>query len=155
MQGLSMYYPCSSFSLSNSHRHLANADVIANMKSKIILHQHFLAHIICSATSKLSKLNQRKISITKQICVYYIFQYILKIFSYIYMLYSLSLANYKQMRKCNRLYWSLLFACFFSVDVQGVSQQFPISVVRPKLGILRALEQGGLGALRAVWLFGT
>ena len=52
------------------------------------------------------------------------------------MLYSLSLANYKQMRKCNRLYWLLLFACFFSVDVQGVSQQFPISVVRPKLGIL-------------------
>ena len=58
------------------------------------------------------------------------------------MLYSLSLANYKQMRKCNRLYWSLLFACFFSVDVQGVSQQFPISVVRPKLGFYELWSRG-------------
>ena len=42
------------FSLSNSHQHLANADVIAVMKSKIIVsHQHFFAGMIFSATSKV------------------------------------------------------------------------------------------------------
>ena len=37
---------------------------------------------------------------------------------HMYLLYSLSLANYKQMRNCNRLHWSLLFACFLSVDIR-------------------------------------
>ena len=81
------------------------------------------SHFSCNfKSSKLSKHNQRKIPILKQIHAYHIFQEILMIFSYIYeniMLYSLSLANYKQMRKCNDLYWSPLFVCFFSVDIRS------------------------------------
>ena len=39
-------------SLSNSRRHLANADVIADVKSKIIVsRRHFFADVIFSATS--------------------------------------------------------------------------------------------------------
>ena len=41
-------------SLSNSCQHSANADVVADVKSKIIvLHQHFFADVIFSATSKV------------------------------------------------------------------------------------------------------
>ena len=41
-------------SLSNSRRHLPNADVIADVKSKIIeLRRHFFADVIFSATSKV------------------------------------------------------------------------------------------------------
>ena len=41
-------------SLSNSHWHLANADVIANEKSKTIVScHHFFADVIFSATSKV------------------------------------------------------------------------------------------------------
>ena len=64
-----------------------------------------------SATSKLSKQNRRKIPIPKQIRAYYIFQDILKIFWYVYALF------FKQMRKCNRLYRSSLFACFFFQEI--------------------------------------
>ena len=39
------------YSLSNSRRHSANADTIANVKNKIIIsHQHFFADMIYSAT---------------------------------------------------------------------------------------------------------
>ena len=38
-------------SLSNSHRHSANADAIADMKSKIIVsRRHFFANVIYSTT---------------------------------------------------------------------------------------------------------
>ena len=41
-------------SLSNSRRHSANADVIADVKSKIIVsRRHFFADVIFSATSKV------------------------------------------------------------------------------------------------------
>ena len=41
-------------SLSNSRRHSANADVIAHVKSKIILsRRHFFADVIFSSTSKI------------------------------------------------------------------------------------------------------
>ena len=41
-------------SLSNSHRHLPNADMIVNVKSKIIIsHWHFFADVIFSANSKV------------------------------------------------------------------------------------------------------
>ena len=43
-----------SISLSNSRRHSANAEVIANVKSKIIVScRHFFADMIFSATSKV------------------------------------------------------------------------------------------------------
>ena len=93
-------------SLSNSCRHAANANVIANVKNKIIVScQHFFADVIFSATVK--------IPIPKQIWAHYIFQGILKTFLNIYMLYSLSLENCKQLRKWNRIYRSLLPAMFF------------------------------------------
>ena len=42
------------YSLSNSRQHLANADVIADVKSKIIVsRRHFFAKVIFSATSKV------------------------------------------------------------------------------------------------------
>ena len=43
-------------SLSNSRRHSANADVIADVKSKIIVsRRHFFADVIFSATLKVQK----------------------------------------------------------------------------------------------------
>ena len=46
-----LYFFCG---LSNSCQHSVNADVIANMKSKIIVpHWHFFADVIFSATSKV------------------------------------------------------------------------------------------------------
>ena len=69
---------------------------------------------------KLSKKNWRKSPIPKHIHTYYIFQGILKIFlKTVYKLYSLSLANCKQLRKCNHVYWLLLFAMLFSVDIRS------------------------------------
>ena len=98
------------FSYSNSRRHSANADVIADVKSKIILsRQQFFADVIFSATSKVQNYQNKTGEKFKQMCAYYIFQVILKI----YMLYSLSSANCKQLRKCNHLYRSLLFVMFF------------------------------------------
>ena len=42
------------FSLSNSHQHSANANMIADVKSKIIVPcQHFFANVIFSTTSKV------------------------------------------------------------------------------------------------------
>ena len=46
-----MYMCMCLYSLSNSCRHSANAHVIADVKSKIIVsHQHFFADVIYSAT---------------------------------------------------------------------------------------------------------
>ena len=77
-------------SLSNSGLHLANVDVIADVKSKIVVSpRHFFADLIFSATSKVQnykKQSQKIIPMSKQIHTYYIFQGILKIFSNIYAL---------------------------------------------------------------------
>ena len=89
-------------------------------KAKSLYHfGTFLLTLLCHfKSSKLSKQNCRKIPIPKQIHTYYIFQGILKIFSNTYAL-PLSLANCKQLRKCNCLYQSLLLAMFFlSIDVK-------------------------------------
>ena len=64
---------------------------------------------------------------------YYIFQGILKIFSNTYAL-PLSLANCKQLRKCNCLYQSLLLAMFFlSIDVkiQSFYSRFDHIITQP------------------------
>ena len=78
------------FSLSNSRQHSVNADVAADVNSKIIVsRRHFFADVIFSLTSKVEnyqKKNWRKIPTPKQICAYYIFEGILKIFSNIYAL---------------------------------------------------------------------
>ena len=67
-------------SLSNSRRHSANADVIADVKSKIIVSRwHFFANVIFSTTWNVP--NYHKIPIPKQIRTHYTFQRILNIFS--------------------------------------------------------------------------
>ena len=74
--------------LSNLRRHSANADVIADVKSKIIVsRRHFFDEVIFSATSKVqnyqNKTGEKSLN-PKKIRAYYIFQGILKIFSNIY-----------------------------------------------------------------------
>ena len=59
-------------SLSNSRRHSANADVIADMKSKIIVsRRHFFADVIFSATSKVqnyqNKTSEKSLNPNKQV----------------------------------------------------------------------------------------
>ena len=78
-------------SLSNSRRHSANADVIADVESKInVSRRHFFADVIFSTTSqkfKTIKIKPEKSpSIPKQIRAYYILQGILRIISNIYAL---------------------------------------------------------------------
>ena len=63
---------CYFFSLSNSRRHSANADVIADVKSKIIVsHRHFFADVIFSATSKVqnyqNKTREKSLNLNKQV----------------------------------------------------------------------------------------
>ena len=56
-------------SLSNSYRHSANADVIADVKRKIIVTRwHFFADVVCSASSKIQ--NWRKIYKYKKYKIY-------------------------------------------------------------------------------------
>ena len=86
-----MYWFPVSVSLSNSCWHLANADVIADVKSKInVSRRHFFCR--CDFFCHFTKVQTIKIklgknpSIPKQIHAYYIFQGILGIFSNIYAL---------------------------------------------------------------------
>ena len=77
------------FSLSNSRRHSVNANVIADVKSNIIVpRQQFFADVIFSATSKVQNHQKKpeKIPCTHTINAYYIFQGISNIFSNIYAL---------------------------------------------------------------------
>ena len=61
-------------SLCNSCRHSANADVIADVKSEInLLHRHFFADVIFSATSqkfKTIKIKLEKIPLYPNRCVF-------------------------------------------------------------------------------------
>ena len=53
-QGNTKRLLCCHFSLSNSRRHSANTDMIADVKSKIIVsRQHFFEDVIFSATSQV------------------------------------------------------------------------------------------------------
>ena len=105
-------------SLSTSRRHWANADVIADVKKKSLYDNIFLPTRFFLPLQKFKtvKIKLEQIPIPKQIRAYYIFRGILKTFSNIcalYVLCSLSLANCKQLRKCNCLSRSSLFATFF------------------------------------------
>ena len=76
-------------SLSNSRQHSANADVMAGMKSKIIVsRRHFLPTRIFLPLEKFKtiKIKSEKNPLSKQIRTYYILQGILKIFSNTYAL---------------------------------------------------------------------
>ena len=76
-------------SLSNSHRHSANADMIADVKSKIIVsRRHFFADMIFSATSqkfKTIKIKPEKIPLYTQTnaCLLHISRNFKDIFKYI------------------------------------------------------------------------
>ena len=103
-------------SLSNSRRHSANAEVIADVKSKIIVScWHFFADVIFSATSKIQNYQNKTGEKSLYPSKYVLTTYFKEFYGYfqIYILYSLSLANCKQVKKCNRLYQSSLSAMFF------------------------------------------
>ena len=79
--------------LSNSCRHLANADVIANVKSIIIVSRwRFFADMIFSATSKVqnhqNKTGEKSLYPSKYVLTAYFKEF--KRYFPIYMLYSLS-----------------------------------------------------------------
>ena len=119
--------PCS---LSNSRWHSANADVIADVKSKIIVSRwHFFADVIFFATSKVQ--SYQNLYTQTNTCSLHISRnfkdiFIVFILKTIYMLRSLSLENCKQLRKWNRLYRSSLSAMFFSIDIR--SNQFRVDL---------------------------
>ena len=71
-------------SLSNSRRHSANADVIADVKSKIIVHVSIF--LPTWFFLPLQKFKTIQISIPKQVRAHYMFQGILKTFLNIYAL---------------------------------------------------------------------
>ena len=87
---ITSYWRLKFASLSYSRRHSANADIIADAKSKIIVSRlQFFADEIFSNPSKVQNYQNKtgKTPIPKQILAYYVFQGILKIFSNIYALF--------------------------------------------------------------------
>ena len=83
-------------SLSNSRRHLPNADVIPNVKSKIIIsRQHFFAKVIFSVISIIQNYYDKATenSLYPQNVLITYFKEFQRYFQ-IYFLYSLSLANW-------------------------------------------------------------
>ena len=116
------------FSLSNSRRHSANADVIADVKSKIIVsRQHFFADVIFSATSKVQNYQNKTGEKSLYPSKYMLTTYFKKFQRFKYISFILSLANCKQLRMCNRLYRSRLSAMFFLVDIR--SNQFRVYLI--------------------------
>ena len=118
--------------LSNSRRHSANADVIADVKSKIIVsRRHFFDEVIFSATSKVqnyqNKTGEKSLNPNKYVLTTYFKEFFQRYFQ-IYMIYSLSLANCKHVRTRNRLYRSSLSAmfCFNRYQIQSVQSRFDI-----------------------------
>ena len=118
----------SNFSLSNSRQHSANVDVIADMKSKITKSRwYFFADMILCATWK-GKFETIKIKLEKNpytqtnMCLLHIARNFKNIFKY--KLYSLSLANCKQLRMCNHLYRSQLSDRFFKQILGPISLEF-------------------------------
>ena len=116
------------FSYSNSRRHSANADVIADVKSKIILsRRQFFAEVIFSATSKVRtiKIKLEKNSYT-QMRAYNISRNFKVIFKYIcFTLYLQQTVNNWEsaiifINRC-------CLPCFFSADIR--SSQFRIDLI--------------------------
>ena len=98
---------------------MANANVIADVKSKIIVScRHFFAEMIFSATSKVQ--NYQNKSRENSLYPNKWSLHISRIFKHfqIYLLYPLSLANCKQLRKHNCLYWLSLSPMFFSINIR-------------------------------------
>ena len=115
-------------SLSNSCWHSTNADVIADVKSKIIV-QHFSAmwFFLLLQKFKTIKIKSEKNPYTQAN------KYLLHISKnfkdiFIYILFSLSLANSKQLRKCNHFYRLSLSAMSFSIDIR--SNQFRVNLIK-------------------------
>ena len=85
-------------------------------KAKSLYHvDTFLPKWFFSATSKVqnyqNKTPEKSLSPSKYVLTTYLKEF--QRYSWICLLYSLSLANCKQLRKCNRLYRLLLSATFF------------------------------------------
>ena len=95
--------------------HLANANMISDVKSKItVSHWHFFADVIFSFTSIVQNYQNKTGEKNLYPCKYLLTTYFKEFQRYfqIYMLYSLSLGNCKQLRKCHHLYQSSLSAKF-------------------------------------------
>ena len=116
------------YSLSNSRRHSANADVIADVKSKIIeSRRHFFADVIFFTTWKVQNYQNKtgkNPNIQTNTYLLHISSNFKDIFKYIC---AFTSANCKQLRKWNRLYRSSLFAVFLKVDIR--SNQFRVDLI--------------------------
>ena len=111
-------------SLSNSCQHLANADMITNMKSKIIVsHQHFFADVIFSATSKVQ--NYQNPYTQTNTCSLHISRNFKDIFKYIcFTLYLQKIVN--NLERCIVFIDCHCLSCFFfnSYSIQSVQSLF-------------------------------
>ena len=111
------------------------------MKSKIIIScLQFFVHVIFSATSNAqnyqNKTGEKFLCSNKCVLTTYFKEFeVINIYAQIYMLYSLSLANCKQLIKCNHLYQSSLFVMFLFSRylIQSVLNRFDHIITKPLL----------------------